>query len=176
MDEKPKAVQSVLRRLMRLAQTSDDSFRLILSCLTGEDVIRLMATGSKRLIAPIAQNPTLIWNLSRPALFPSCSFDFRNLRSLIVNSISLGGYVSLNGRSLLPQEPMVSLETLELSFSTSHLIFEPHPSHQGMKLCSAFPRLTSLTLQSDTYTVIAKDWAETLPKTLVSLSLGLFTS
>lgn len=173
--KKKKGNNSKPSVVMSLAHASDDSLRQILSLLTGKDVMQLMATGSRRLMARVALNTTqLFWPVDYPTLFPSCSFGFRNLRSLIIKADFYGGHLSLNGPSMFPQEPMASLEMLDWSFPTCHLIFEPHPSHRGMKLSSAFPKLTSLTVYNAGLCTIAKDWPETLPQSLLSLSMHLY--
>lgn len=157
---------------MSLTGTSDDSLELILSFLMGEDVMRLMAVGSKTLIARVAHKTTnLVWNFIRTSYFPSSSYTFANLRSL---SVKIGGYrsyLSLHGHPLLPLEPMSSLESLDLSFLSSHLVFAPATSPVGMSLSSLLPRLTSLAIRSDISCAVPDDWAESLPKGLTSLTM-----
>lgn len=158
---------------MALARTSDDSLRQIISFLTGEDVVRLLTTGSKSFIARVAHNTTrLLWDFSLPSYFPSCSFEFGNLRSLIIKTGHPHVFVSLHGRHILPLEPMVSLETLDLAFPTSHLVFAPALWPGGLDLASSFPRLTYLSVRSASNCPCPDGWAKTLPTTLRSLTIG----
>lgn len=158
-----------------LLQASDDALGLILSFLDGKDVIHLMATGSKRLIARVSNTTRLFWRFTRPSTFPSCSFAFPHLMSLTIESVSYDSYLCLNGRSLLPPEPMVSLESLVVSFSTAYLFLTPPPTHTAPSLASSFPRLTSLSISSNTYCILADDWPKSLPQGLLSLCLKIST-
>lgn len=110
---------SVRAEVMALAHTSDDALALIISFLKGEDVMRLMDTGAKRFTARVSYNTRhLFWRFPRPAYFPSCSYTFANLKSLTIKANSRHGHLSLHGRSILPREPLASLESLDI-FSAS---------------------------------------------------------
>lgn len=160
---------------MALAHTSDDSLRQILSFLMGQDVIRLVTTGSKRFMARVARNIThLEWRFSRPAHFPSFSFAFANLKSLTINSLGRYGHVSLHGYSPLPLEPMTSLESLDLTFSTSHLVFTAPSSDGGATLSSSFPKLTYLAVHANTSCALPHGWTESLPQGLLHLTLDIW--
>lgn len=138
--------------------------------------MRLMATGSRRLIPRLAYNTTLLWRFPLPSYFPSCSFSFTYLKSLNVKADDRNGFVSVHGRNLLPLEPMSSLTSLDFAFSNSHLVFAPASSHRGMTLASAFPKRTSLAIKSDTSCPLPTDWTESLPQGLFSLTLDIYPS
>lgn len=162
---------------MSLTHTSDDCLAQILSLLSYDDVCRLMATGSRRLIARIAQNiHELEWTFSRPTLFPSFCFTFAKLRSLTIRIDCSRGHpthISMKDRTMLPLAPMASLESLTFDFQLSSLIFEPQPAHGGLPLSYFFPRLTSLSISSLSEHLLPDDWAESLPKSLLDLSLDI---
>lgn len=159
---------------MLLAQTSDDSLAQILSFLTGQDVLRLMATGSKRFIARVSRSTThLDRALPRPTHFPSSSFSLTNLKSLSIKGNTRYGHLSLHNRSIFPLEPMPLLESLHLDFPQAHLVFAPAHANRGMTLSSSFPNLTYLTIASGTDCPIPDGWAESLPKGLTHLDLNI---
>lgn len=159
---------------MSLAHTSDDSLAVILSFLMGEDVLRLIAAGSKSLNARLVRNTTnLFWGFARPTYYPSCSFSFASLRSLTIKGSGRNAHISLHGRPLLPLEPMVSLQSLDLSFTDAHLVFSPVTSNKGLNLASSLPKLTSLAVRSETRSTLAHSWTETLPKGLLSLTMAI---
>lgn len=159
---------------MSLAQTSDDSLTLILSFLMGKDITRLMATGQKAFVARVAHKTTrLDWLFSPTSYFPTCSYSFANLKTLIIKTDRDYAHLSLHNRSLLPLEPMFSLESLDLCFPTSHLVFQPPSSHRGVSMASSFPRLTSLSVSSDMVCPIPDGWTETLPQGLLALTMDI---
>lgn len=157
---------------MSLIGSSDDSIALILQFLTGEDVLRLLAIGSKALTSRILQNSTnLDFAFNRSTLFPFSAYRFPKLRSLAICNGYKGGsrHLSTKGRSLLPLEPVTSLEALKLEFASSSALFD------SGSLNVAFPNLTSLTVLCDgpNVPIIAPCWAESLPKTILSLKIRL---
>lgn len=148
---------------MSLVRSSDDSLAKILYFLTGEDVLRLMATGSKVLSSRILQNSTdLLFLFDRSTLFPFPAYRFPKLSSLALKTLGKGRsrHLSTVGRSLLLPKPMKSLESLEFEFAASAFLF----SHKDLH--SAFPNLTSLVVRSKSpyRLVIADNWAKSLPK------------
>lgn len=162
---------------MHLERTSDDSLGRILCYLNGDDIVRLMETGSKRLIARLFQNTRgleLVHN--RPTFFPSSCFVFPNLRSFTVKTREKRGirsHLSLQGRTLLPSKPMESLESLEFNFPLSHRLFAPLHQQKGLSLSSSFPNLTTLSVTSQSHCLLPDGWAETLPRSLLYLKLDL---
>lgn len=71
---------------MFLEQTSDDSLARILHFLSVENVMRLMAIGSKRLTHRVVHNTTnLVFEKRRPGLFPFSLYRsaFPRLQSLV---------------------------------------------------------------------------------------------
>lgn len=108
------------------------------------------------------------------------------MRSLTVHAAQLKtiyGHVSLQGRSVLPLELITSLETLDFNFGLSCRVFEPKPSHGGLSLASAFPHLTSLSIQSlfngfsgPVAPPLPKEWADSLPASLTFLKVNVPSS
>lgn len=92
----------------------------------------------------VARNTTLSWKFCRPTFFPSCSYDFPKLRSLLVHYEDETGnsnHLSLKGHLLLPEKPMKELTTLDLNFGLSSRLL------LSESLSIAFPNLTSLSIQ-----------------------------
>lgn len=164
---------------MSLTHTSDDSLARILHFLAGEDITRLMATGSRQFAGRVTQNVTeLFWRFSRPTFFPSCSYVFANLRSLSVHSAGEFldcGSLSLKDHPLLPPEPMAALESLSLHFQLAHWILAPPPASDILPLSHYFPRLTSLSIRSTSSCKIPDSWVQSLPRSILSLKLDVCT-
>lgn len=66
---------------------------------------------------------------------------------------------------------MPTLLSLEFDFPYSHSIFAPSPSREAPKLSSSFPNLTCLSITSRTFNYLPSEWTQSLPQSLLSLSL-----
>lgn len=180
MYERAFQCKTVSAENMALTQASDDTLSRILYFLSHDDILRLLITGSKRLTARMVQNTTKFdWTLTRPTLFPSFCFTFAKLKSLTIYAgcqRDLTPHLSMKGRSILPLEPMVALESLNFDFQLSSLLFEPQLEHGGLSLSSCFPKLTSLSVSSRSDHALPYNWTESLPKTLLTLSLNIQTA
>lgn len=163
---------------MSLALTSDESLCRILHFTTAGDILRLILTGSKRMMARVAQNAhTFDFKSPRPTFFPFSCYQL-SLRTLIIHAPNPPlnyGHLSLNGRAILPLEPIKTLETLDLDFQLSHRIFDLESSGSASQLSSSFPHLTSLSVRGVSQHPLPDGWAESLPQSLKILKLSLET-
>lgn len=128
--------------------------------------------GSKRLIARLIQNTTILdWELFRPTYFPTSSFSFPNLATLKVRASYYNGYLSLQDSPLWPTSPMRRLETLDLAFQHSYLLFAPVALRDEMTLAHFFPNLTYLSIAPELRRAFPAGWPQKLPPKLSTLKL-----
>lgn len=131
------------------------------------DIMRLMTTGTRQLMSRVVQKTTrLDFFFARPSsCFPFSVLKhvpLSKLRSLTIHSAHLSekrGHLSLQGGSLLPSEPVASVEELDLDFQLAHRILGSSPPYGALQLSSSFPRLTSLSIRS-WCTGLPDGWAE----------------
>lgn len=157
---------------MSLLRSSDESLEHILHYLTGADVLRLMATGSRLLTTRILQiAKDLQFFFGHSTLFPFSAYSFPRLRSLTINATSgqYSNYLSTKGRSVLPLEPVDSLLSLKLDFAASSAVLK------SSQLNEAFPNLRSLVILSSSLKrhLLPLNWAQSLPRKLSTLKIEL---
>lgn len=160
---------------MSLEHSSDDSLARIMHFLSVNEILRLATTGSKQLIARLTRSTEeLVCHFAAPNVFPFSVYRFTQLRSLTISSefYIMDGHLTLQGRSILPPEPMPALESLKLEFHLAHRILDPNAPKAGLSLAELCPKLTSLTIKGLLSNLLVDGWAETLPKSLTFLKLS----
>lgn len=162
--------------MSRLVATSDEVLASILALLQAEDIFQLVRVGSTLLTQRVLRNTTdLVWKVRKSTFFPFFVYNFPKLKSLIIQATQgqESFHLSTKERSLLPLEPIKTLQSLELNFVSSSSALSASSAFS-----SAFPYLTSLVVRSEECNglEIPASWSESLPDTLLSLTIDLSPS
>lgn len=157
---------------MALELTSDDVLGQILSLLNGDDVFRLLTTGSPRFASRVARKMTHFeLRASRNLFFPFGLWTLPNLESVVLTS-SLNDdpiHFCTNLRPILPQEPSKGVLKFVFHAQLSSSLLALHPAHPT--LSTALPNLLHLTL-SGFRGQIPPNFAEGLPAQLKTLFIS----
>ena len=168
--------------MAQLEHTSDDSLTQILSYLNGDDVFRLITSGSRRLLSKIGQNLTHFeLRASRNMFFPSSIWNLPKLQSVLLKPRfpELSLHLSANGGSIFPKESCESLLNFEMESVFSSSILKQTQDGTSLIgsvgcLSSVFPRLEHLKLSGYRTPIPreAEQYETLLPSRLLSLHLS----
>lgn len=156
--------------MSRLPHLSSDVFTELAHILLGNDLQRLLFCGSRALNAKLYPAiDAFAVETSRFSTFPFSAFQMPKLRSLHVQMAKTYEFypIGLNGRSMLPTQPLYTLLELKLSCAQSFSVCGDGVTQPQLK--ELLPQLRVLHL-SGTSEMVQGRMFQSLPETLQHLA------